>query len=127
MADVETVDPARQHRVEAIRQALLQRQQPVDQRPIGFLQRVAPLPERVGDTFGAEQDIVDPALHVLRPRRLRHEFGKLAVAGERDMHLAGAPPGLRHVAQIGDLLLAFTGMIGRRQQALLVDKAVEIA
>ena len=48
-------------------------------------------------------------------RRLRHEFGKLAVAGEREMHLADAPSGLRHVAQIGDLLLAFAGMLGRRQ------------
>ena len=75
MADVETVDVARQHRVEASRQALLQRQQPVDQRPVGFLQAVAPLPERVGDPLGAEQVLVDPALYVLRAGRLRRESG----------------------------------------------------
>ena len=42
------------------------------------------------------------------------------------MHLGDAPPGLRHVAQIGDLLVAFAGMLARRQQALLVDEAIEI-
>ena len=61
-----------------------------------------------------------------RPDRLRREVGKLVAAGERDMHLGDAPSGLRHVAQIGDLLLALAGMLARRQQALLLDEAVEI-
>ena len=42
------------------------------------------------------------------------------------MHLGDAPAGLRHVAQIGDLLVALAGMLARRQQTLLLDEAVEI-
>ena len=105
----------------------LLRQQLIDQRTVGFPQRVAPLPERCRQTRSARSmDIVDPALHVLRPDRLRREVGQVAVAGEREMHLGDAPSGLRHVAQIGDLLLAFAGMLARRQQTLLLDEAVEI-
>src|SRR6185437_9800840 len=33
---------------------------------------------------------------------------------------------LRHVTPIGDLLLAMAGLIARREQALLLDKTVEI-
>ena len=109
-----------------IRQGRLQRQHLVGQRPVGFLQRFPPLPERIENAPGAEHQVVDPALHVVAAGRLRREFGKLAVAGERDMQLGDAPPGLRHVAQIGDLLLALAGVHARRQQALLLDEAIEI-
>ena len=113
---------------EAIRQARLLRQQLIDQRPLGFLQRVAALPAASSKTRSARrQSIVDPAPRRPRGRdRLRREIGNVAVAGEREMHFGDAPPGLRHVAQIGDLLLALAGMLARRQQALLVDEAVEI-
>ena len=117
---------ARQQRFQQIRQGRLQRQQLVDQRAVGVPQRFPALPERIEDAPGAQHQIVDPALHVVAAGRLRREFGKLAVAGERDMHLGHAPPGLRHVAQIGDLFLALAGMHARRQQALLLDEAVEI-
>ena len=127
MADVEAVDPARQQsrRGDPAGSRCCASSWSTSGRSASFSVSRRCLSVSA-DALGAEQDIVDPALHVLRPRRLRREFGKLAVAGERDMHLGDAPPGLRHVAQIGDLLLAFAGMLARRQQALLVDKAVEI-
>ena len=65
-------------------------------------------------------------LLIFAPDRLRHEVGKLIVASECDMHLGDTPAGLRHVAQIRDLILALPDVLARRQQALLVDEAVEI-
>ncbi len=42
------------------------------------------------------------------------------------MQLGDAPPGLRHITQIGDLFLALAGVYACRQQALLLDEAIEI-
>jgi hypothetical protein len=54
------------------------------------------------------------------------KIGQFAGAGERQVHFGDASAGLRHVAQIGRLLFAFAGMLACGQQALFLDKAVEI-
>ena len=42
------------------------------------------------------------------------------------LHFRDPLAGLRHVALVGDLLVAFAAAAGRGEQALLVDEAVEI-
>ena len=49
---------------------------------------------------------VGPAPHIVGTRRLRRKIGEFVAARKREVHLGDASSGLRHVAQIGDLLLA---------------------
>ena len=65
-------------------------------------------------------------MHVFGPDRFRRKVNEFAVAGERQVQLGEAPSDLRHVTQIGDLLLAFGGMFTCAEQALFVDEAIEI-
>ncbi len=76
--------------------------------------------------FGAANHIFDPTFYVLGPGRFRCKIGKFVAAGERDMHLGDTSSDLRHIMQIGDLLLAFAGMCAARQETLLIGKAIEI-
>ena len=110
------------------RQGVALRQQLVDQRR-GRLpsDRVAPLPQRVEHALGAGHDVARSSAATSSGRiGSGAKSGSSSAAGEREMHLGDAPSGLRHVAQIGDLLLAFAGMFARREQPLLLDEAVEI-
>ena len=126
MTDLEAVDIGRQQRVQAVRQGVALRQQPVDERAIGFPDRIAPLLQRVEGAFGAGHRLFDPAPHVRSIRRFRRKIGEFIACGEREVQLGDASPGLRHVAQIGELFLAFARMFAGPQHALLVDEAIEI-
>ena len=114
--------PRRSRKARAVRQQL------IDQRAIGFLDRVASLAaaHRRRARRGRRHPRSSAATSLgagSAPARSRHQLLLLA---EREMHLGDAPSGLRHVAQIRHLLFALAGMLARRQQALLLDKAVEI-
>src|ERR1700736_1013124 len=61
------------------------------------------------------------------PGRLRGKIGKFVMAGERKMHLGDASSDLRHVTQVGDLLLAFARVFACSQHPLFIDKAIEIS
>ena len=73
---------------------------------------------------GAVDDLAAPALPVgLAGIGSGVKSGPVASAGQRQMQLGEPPPDLRHLPQMRRLLLAFAVL----QQALLLDKAVEIA
>ena len=126
VADVQAIDIRRQQRAQAVAQGRALRQCLIDQQAVGLPNRFAPLLQGVEDALGADNHILDPARHILGPGRFWREIGHFVAPGQRDVHLGDASSGLRHIAQIGDLLLAFAGMFARRQQTLLIDKAIEI-
>ena len=127
VADIEPVDIARQQRLQPIRQGRLLRQQLVGQRhgrpPSANRADASARRTRVRRAPGYR-----PIQRCTSSGRVGSgaKSGMSLLAGERDVHLGDAPSGLRHVAQIGSLFLAFAGMFARRQQPLFVDKAIEI-
>src|SRR5436190_13653817 len=85
------------------------------------------LRERFEDALSARPDFVGPGDYVVGPNRIRSKIRNVVPAGEGQMHLGKASPGLRNHTQIGWELLTFARLLATGEQPLLVDKAVEIA
>ncbi len=101
--------------------------QPVDQVAVGLVADGAQAGEMLADAGGLRADGGDPGLDVVGGDRLWAEVLKRVVARQRNVHLRDATADLRHVAQIGGLVLALGASVGVRQQPLLFGVAVEIA
>src|SRR6266480_5619761 len=108
-------------------QAVLQRQQLIDQREIDVPYRFAMPRKGFEDALGARPDLASPSHDVVGPNRIGRKIRNIVPAGEGQMHFGKASPGLRDQTQIGRQLLTFTRPLAGREQPLLVDKAVEIA
>ena len=107
MANIQSINLSRQQCLQAIGEPGLLDQQSVNKRPVGFLQGIAPMSQRIEDALEANEKFADPALGILTLDGLRREFGQRPVARQRDMHFGDAVSCLRHITQIGDLILAF--------------------
>ena len=128
VADLQAVDFAGSSALDAIGQSLRAASATASTSgAIGFAHRAAALLQGVEDALGARAGLVDPALDVARRRSAPGaKSANVVAARQRDLHLGDAPADLRHVAQIGSLLVVSPGCALGRQQALLLDEAVEI-
>src|SRR5246127_1281295 len=117
----------RQQSAKAELQAVLQLQQLIDQRQINVPYRFAMPREGLEYALSARPDLAGPSHYVLGPNRIGSKIPNIVPAGEGQMHLGKAPPGLGDQTQIGRQLLIFPRLLAGRDQPLLVDKAVEIA
>src|SRR5437667_4682233 len=85
----------RQQSAQAELHAVLQRQQLIDQREINLPYHFSMLREGLENALGALPDLASPSHYVLGPNGIGSKVRNIVPAGESQMHLGEASPGLR--------------------------------
>src|SRR5258708_28350880 len=125
VADVQAVDILWQQRAEVRAQGRALSQRLIDERTIGFLDRVASLSQRIKHPFGTGNGFVDPMLHQLRASRLRRKISELAASGELQGHHGHATTDMRHLYEIKYLILAFARTHGALPHTMLIHTTTD--